>query len=130
MAFFPKDYIYTVHINPSNYHAVEKAVFVREGFDFMAFVFGVFWFLYNRMWLEALYVAVPVILLGAADKQNWLDDTSLAVLNLAMSFIIGAWANDLRRASLARRGYIMSDVVVGEGEIAAQQRYFERVVAA
>ena len=129
MALFPKTHIYTVHINPEYSHAVEKAVFIREGFDFIAFIFGAFWALYHRMWLEALCIAVPVVLLGAADKQNWLDDASIAVLNLALSFIIGLWANDLRRASLSRRGYIMSDVVVSDGELSAQQRYFERAVA-
>ncbi len=130
MALFQKTHIYTVHINPSWSHAVEKAVFIREGFNFMAFIFGTFWALYNRMWLEALFIAVPVVLLGATDKQDWLDDASLAVLNIAVSFVIGLWANDLRRAYLARRGYIMSGVVVSEGEMAAQQRYFEHVAAA
>ena len=96
----------------------------------MAFIFGVFWMVYHRMWWEAVFLAIIIALLGIADDQNWLDIPSLAILQFAFNLIIGLQANDWRRDALSRRGYIMSDIVVSDNELLAQQRYFDRVLTA
>ncbi len=129
MSLFSKPQIYTVHINPANNNAVEKAVFVREGFNFYAFVFGVLWALYYRIWGFALFLVFLIFFFAVAEYVKWLDRDSLAIIHLAFNLLVGYHANDCRRASLARRGYIMSDVVVSDNELRAQQRYFDRVAA-
>ncbi len=130
MALLPKTKIYTVHINLNQEHAVEKAIFVREGFNFMAFIFGIAWALYHKMWFYSFIIGITMTLLGAANEQNWLQDDTILVLNTALNVIIGLWANDLRRNHLANKGYIISDIVVSDNELAAQQRYFERMMTA
>lgn len=130
MLFFPKTQIYTVHINPSKVNALEKAIFIREGFNFFAFIFGVFWALYHQMWWLAVCLAVVVASFAAAEEFKLLDTITLAILQLAFNLIIGYQANDLRRAALVRSGYVMSDVVVSDNELRAQQRYFDRILAA
>jgi hypothetical protein len=130
MLFFSKTRIYTVHINPSKAHPVEKAIFVREGFSFMAFLLGVVWALYHRMWWEAAFIVVIMSLFGAAEELKWLDKQSLLVLQFAFNLIVGFQANDWQRGALSRRGYIMSDIVVSDDKLRAQQRYFDRVLAA
>ena len=130
MFFISKTKIYTVHINPSEANAMEKAIFVREGFNIIAFLFGMFWAVYHRMWFMAVGLAIIMAFFGAAEEQKWFDAASIAIIHIAFNFIIGFQANDLRRAHLSRRGYIMSDVVVSDNELSAQQRYFDRVLAA
>lgn len=130
MSLFPKTHIYTVHINPSQTQAVEKAVFVREGFNLMAFIFGALWALYHRMGWETAFIAIVVALFMVAGKQQLLDEISLNILKMVFYFIIGLQANDLRRNALSRKGYIMSEVVVSDNELRAQQRYFDRVLPA
>lgn len=130
MLFPPKMRIYTVHINPSLPHPMERAVFIHEGFSFFAFLFGVFWALYHRLWFVAFILAAVIFLFGALDNMKLLDNISLLVLQLASDVIVGMWANDWYRATLARRGYITSDVVVGDSELRAKQRYFDNVLAA
>lgn len=130
MLFLPKTKIYTVHINPAKAHAVERAVFVYEGFNFMAFVFGVFWALFQRLWWEAVFIVIVIASLGIAEDSGYLDTQSVIILQMAFNFIIGFQANDWRRGALSRKGYIMSDVVVSEDKLRAQQRYFDRVLAA
>lgn len=130
MIFGDKTKIYTVHINPTLENPLEKAIFVREGFNLMAFVLGVVWALYYRLWMEAILLAAIMVFLGAADEKNWLSASTVMVLNFAVNAVVGLWANDMRRANISRRGYIMSDVVVSNSELAAQQRYFERVAVA
>lgn len=129
MSIVSQTKIFTVHINPSLIHASEKPEFVREGFNIFAFIFGTSWALYHRLWIEAVVIFMVIATLAIADQKSWLSDQYIMVLNLAFSAIIGFQANDLKRGALARRGYIMSDVVVGDNELRAQQRYFDRVLA-
>ncbi|MEQ1790379.1 MAG: hypothetical protein ABL857_08040, partial [Rickettsiales bacterium] len=82
------------------------------------------------LWMEAILLAAIMVFLGAADEKNWLSASTVMVLNFAVNAVVGLWANDMRRANISRRGYIMSDVVVSNSELAAQQRYFERVAVA
>lgn len=130
MFFLPKTQIYTVHINPSKSNAMEKAVFVREGFNIFAFIFVILWALYQRMWLVVLGMVVISVLFASVEEAKLLDKLSIATLQLTFQVIVGLYANDLRRWSLARRGYILADVVVSDNELLAQQRYFDRVLAA
>ncbi len=129
MIFFPRTQIYTVHINFSKTHANESAVFVREGFNIFAFFFGVLWALYHRMWRVAFWMVIVIGFLGAAEDLQLLDIRSVAILQVAFNLVVGYWANDWLRANLSRRGYIMSDIVVSDNSLRAQQRYFDRVLA-
>ena len=45
--------IYTVHMKATSDEpsAFERAVFVRDGFGWWAFLFGPLWLLWNRAWL-------------------------------------------------------------------------------
>jgi hypothetical protein len=130
MLFIPRTQIYTVHINPSKAHPVENAIFVREGFNFIAFLFGFIWALYNRMWWELAFILIVITLFGAAEEQRWLSISSLAILQFMFNLFVGFQANDWHRAALSRRGYVMSDIVVSEDKLHAQQRYYDRVLAA
>lgn len=130
MFFLPKTQIYTVHIDPSKANPVEKAVFVREGFNIFAFIFGIFWALYQRMWLVALGIAIVEILFVVALQQGLVDGISLDIIRLAFHLMIGFHGNDLRRWTFSRHGYIMPEVVVSDNELRAQQRYFDRVLPA
>lgn len=129
MSLLPQTKIYTVHINPALTHASEKAEFVREGFDIFAFIFGPLWALYHRLWLEALIIFSVIGTLAIAEQNGWLAVPVVMVVNIAFRFFIGVQAGDLKRNALSRRGYIMSDVVVGDNELRAQQRYFDRLLA-
>ncbi|MEK6745786.1 MAG: DUF2628 domain-containing protein [Pseudomonadota bacterium] len=130
MFLLPRTQIYTVHIDPSKPNSVENAVFIREGFNFFAFIFGILWALYHRIWLVAVGLIIISGLFAFSEEAKLLDKMSLAILQVAVQAIIGFYGNDWRRWTLARRGYIMSDVVVSDNELRAQQRYFDRVLTA
>ena len=128
MIFCSKIRIYTVHINPELPHAVEKSIFVREGFSWKAFMFGVLWTLYNRLWTISIALVAVMTLLGMAEEHKFISASSLSILQIALSLYVGFSANDWYRDSLARRGYITSDIVASDSDLRAQQRYFERVI--
>lgn len=115
--------IWTVHL-PRGAGAPPRArnapVLVREGFSWGAFLLALPWFLLHRMWLEALGY-LGLVLLLAALVPAW---AALPVA-LALQFLVGAHAADLRRAALARRGRPASQVVAAADADLALARLLE-----
>jgi len=106
--------IWTVHLPPEGLApeglaAAPEArlpVLVPERFAWLAFLLGLPWLLAYRLWLESvIYLAVMALLLALAPA--WMQ----APLGLALHLLLGFHAEDLRRASLARRGWQQAGVV-------------------
>lgn len=98
----------------------EALVFVKEGFSWPALLVPGLWLLYQRMWLELIVFILLFVLLawvfGPSDEaQALLGWTSVAIVVL-----FAFEANDLRGASLERRGYRLAGVAVGRGLDAAE----------
>jgi hypothetical protein len=127
--------IYTVHIDPDVALPYEKPVFVREGFSVFAFLFMALWALYHRLWLAAAALIGFEVLMMWLDEAQMFSPVSVSILHLAGQVLMGFHANDLWRAKLRRKGYIMADITTGDittGEslLRAEQRFFERFLAA
>jgi len=114
--------IYTVHNRP---WANDDAVFVKEGFCWPAAFLTVIWALWHRMWWTALALAAAQVALYGALELLGLNEAGVVAFDLGVFLMVGLFANDWRRASLARRGYVMTTLVSGPGLSAAERRYFE-----
>ena len=79
---------------------------VPEGFAWLAFLFGLPWLLWHRLWLEAV-----IYLAGLAILAALLPVKPLVVAAVAVQWLLGAQAQDLRRAAMARRGFRQAHVV-------------------
>lgn len=118
--------IFTVHLHPEKRPMAEHAEFVPERFNWAAFFFGWLWALSHRMWfltagLFAFNLLVPLLV-----GKGWLSVPVSYALILAQALILGFEANDLRRRKLTARGFQLSDVVVEDSMLHAQQRYLSR----
>lgn len=113
--------LYTVHRRAGD--APDKATFVRDGFSFGAFVLGIIWALWHRMWLVA---AVLLLLDGALSLAAYfgLPETVLALTNFAIALIFGFEARGLQRLSLAAAGKPEVAVTAGQQLEEAELRYF------
>jgi len=89
-----------------------------EGFRWGAFLFGPLWLAWHRAWVPAVLAAAALI--GIAQVPAGALRT---VLLAAFALILGLTGNDLRRWSLARRGYLLADVVAARDAEAALARY-------
>jgi Protein of unknown function (DUF2628) len=122
--------IYTVHIPSGTTDTQEKAVFLREGFNWQAFFFGVLWALYHRLWLQAFGIVCVNVVFMALEEKNMFSSHGMWVAQFGFQVAIGFLANDWLRAKFGRRGYILADVTAADSLLRAQQRYYERLLAA
>jgi hypothetical protein len=102
----------------------EKLAFVKEGFSWPAFFIPLLWLLYQRMWIEftvllLIYIGVSVAI-GADSQAQALSFW----INLAISVLFAFEANDLREASLRRRGYRFAGTASGRSRTDAERFFF------
>ena len=119
---------YTVHLkgSPDDPAALERSVFVREGFSMAALVLGPLWLLWARLWLAL--VAWLVLEAGLFAWAILASPAPFAVAGLVM-LMHGALAFEaapLHRASLDRRGYQMVSLVHGRCQLDAERAFFTR----
>ena len=117
--------VYTVHVRSGSSKSDRDAVLVKEGFCWPALFIGVIWALWHRMWLTAVLFFLAAAIAEGLGEALGLDPVRGGALSLAVALLIGWCANDLRRRSLARRGYQMTGVVAATGEDAALRRWFD-----
>jgi hypothetical protein len=115
--------IWTVHLPRGTAlpaRARNAPVLVREGFSWGAFLLALPWFLAHRMWLESAGY-LGLVLRLAALVPGW----AALPAALALQVLVGAHAQDLRRASLARRGRPAAHVVAAPDAEMALARLLE-----
>jgi hypothetical protein len=100
----------------------ERAVFVRDGFHFLAFLLPPVWLLAQRLGIEAgIVVGVAAAL---ALGGEWLDLGSAALLLwLFVAILIGLEGPALHAAALRRRGWREKGVVEAASREDAEARF-------
>ena len=102
----------------------DRLAFVKEGFSWPAFLVPLLWLIYYRMWIEfvvLLLVYVGLQLVFGADNQG---PALTAFASFAIGVLFAFEANDLRTASLERRGYRFAGVASGRDRIDAERSFF------
>lgn len=119
--------IYTVHLKPDKENTIEQLRFVSEGFNFYAFIFTLFWALYQRMWRFAgIILLLNAILFLATWQIEAIGPVTVRICQIGLQLWVGLVANDFMRAHLKRQGFITYALVSGENELRAEQRFFDR----
>lgn len=125
---------YTVHEPAEPADApTERAdglVFVKDGFNWWAFLFGPLWMLVNRLWLPFLGY---LVLAGAVGGILYLLDVGAAwatLASLALNLIVAFEADSMQRWSLDRKGWRMIGTVSGANMRECERRFFERWLTA
>ena len=95
---------WTVHLPPASARPASPAL-IREGFSVWAFLFGPFWLFRHRAWMAGILVLLGLI------GVNLLPGAWGIGLALAFHLLLGFHGQDLRRWTLARRGWRLAHVV-------------------
>ncbi len=117
--------LYTVHLRRHGLDPELRLALVKEGFSWPAFLFSFAWALWHRMWLVASILAAASLVLGLAMALLGLDPVSEGAVSAGIAVVIGFVANDLRRWSMSRAGFVHVAVVGGEERDAAERRFLD-----
>lgn len=125
--------LYTVHL-PKNAargsrEGLERAVLVKDGFRWLAFVFPLLWPLFNRLWI--VFLAMACLVLGIGLAGRWLEapEWAIGAVELLLAIAMGVCASELKTWTLSREGMPAVDVVTGVDEEDAERRFFARWLA-
>lgn len=125
--------LYTVHTpvyDGERADPLAGVVYVREGFDWAAFLFAPIWSIARRSWLGlAAWCAAVASIAGVG---GFFSVEPVAVLTglFGLHLLFGFEAGQLRRRSLRRRGYGCVDVVSADRRSDAEIAYGLRLVQA
>lgn len=118
---------FTVHVPPGvadDGTRAERTVFVRDGFDRGAFLFGPLGLLRHGLWRATfLWAAAAAILLAVAAAFD-LGGLPRLGLYLALAALAGLEASEERRRALGRAGFIPAGLLWGATREAAERAYF------
>ncbi len=116
--------LYVVQARAHDQEALERAVMIRDGFSWGAFIFAQLWLLYYRLWIPLLiWVEAEVAFILVVFPHLSLN-AALGVDFLAHVFI-GFEGQKLRIAKGARRA-ALTDIVEGHDREAAEARFFHK----
>ncbi len=120
--------IYSVHIkgSPDEPSAFERAVFVREGFSWLAFLLGPFWLIWTRAWFVLLAWIMLQITLAYLVYAQILPIMTQSLVDFIVALALGFEASSVRRFALGRRGFQMIDLVHERQCADAERRFFSR----
>ena len=116
--------VYTVHERAAPPGADPDVVLVREGFAWLAAIFGLLWLLAHRLWLaSAILVAVTLLLFGLSEFLG-LTEAAEALIAFGLAVLTGYLGPEAWRWKLARSGYGLLGVVAGQNRDMAEHRLF------
>lgn len=124
--FSTRPKIYAVYINPKDPAPHETAEFVEEGGSIWGFIFHIVWCFFQGLWIHGILLAIAWSLLIVGGEEAGLNVFSVAAVEMFIRLLVAFEGNNWRQGQLKVRGYILSDIVTGDGEIAAKQRFFQR----
>jgi hypothetical protein len=102
----------------------DRLAFVKEGFSWIAFLVPALWLIFYRMWLELIVFLVGFAALEWAFGTSDAGRTLFGWVSLGLFVLFAFEANDLRAASLERRGYRLAGVASGRDRGQAELSFF------
>jgi len=103
----------------------DRFVFLREGFNPWAFLFGPLWMIRRRLWLVLIVYAAVIAGLEFGLRRLGVAWPARIVVYLLIELLIGIEATNLRAATLARRGWRDCGIVIADGLELAERRFFD-----
>jgi hypothetical protein len=106
--------------------AAEKAVLVRQGFSWSAFLLTPVWALRHGLWLAFALWLFGLFLIASMSVLAHMEPLgALAIYGLgALAF--GLEADRFRQANLSRSGFLLRGLALGESKCEAESLYFAR----
>jgi Protein of unknown function (DUF2628) len=106
--------------------AVDRAVFLREGFSWPAFLFGPLWLLGRRLWRLLVVWCIGALIVGLAISHELMRDWAAVWFYLAAALFLGLEGRAFVGAAMERRGFRLVDIAGGQDLTSAETGFFAR----
>lgn len=116
--------IYNILMKPGvEQHDVEKVIVVEESFSIKAFVFQIFWLIYNRLWFYVFIISVTHLLSMILLKNGLINFNIFQGIQLVISIIVAVFANTWYIDSLRKQNYSLKIIAANNREEAKFKYY-------
>ena len=102
----------------------DRFVFLRDRFNWAAFIFGALWMIWHRLWLVLLGYIVVLVALEGMFRLTGTSSSVRLVAGLLLGMLVGLEASSLRRWTLLRRGWHERGIIVADDRETAERRFF------
>jgi hypothetical protein len=103
----------------------DRYFFLRERFNFAAFLFGPLWMIWRRLWLVLLLYVAAVGALEYGLRRLGIPAGERVAVFVLIQFLVGLEAAALQRWTLVRRGWRDCGIVVADDLELAERRFFD-----
>lgn len=117
--------LYNVLLKKNQEGKIEDIILLKDGFCWMAFFLSIFWFLYHKMWKEALALLIVDIVISLLDFNAIVTGSSKIVLELLFAIMIAINANYWLVENLKKRSYEFVGLIFGNNAINAKMRFIK-----
>ncbi|WP_081712327.1 Erum7620/ECH_0207 family putative T1SS effector [Ehrlichia muris] len=115
---------FIIYKHQKKINTLDSIVFVQDRFSFMAFIFSVFFTLYNKLWLLS-FISVSVFtgtylmyhILNFISFPTYLSINMLYMFYMALSY------PDWYQAKLKNMGYRIHDIIFAESLLSAKLKF-------
>jgi hypothetical protein len=105
--------LYDVYLKKNNKdNKIEDVVCLKDGFSWLAFFFGPFWFLYHKMLKEFLILIAVNIVFVNLSQNNFLGNIDFFILHIGFVILVAINANFWRALYLKKKNYQFSSVII------------------
>jgi hypothetical protein len=108
--------------------ALSRAVVLKDGFSFPAFLFTGLWLLSKKLWIGFLAFAVIYGVLMLLRAELGLAAPALGAAQFALGLFLGLEGHHLWGSKLMANGWTQADVVEARNQDEAERRFFERAL--
>jgi Protein of unknown function (DUF2628) len=109
---------------PAADHA-ERFVFLRERFNWAAFLFGPLWMIWRRLWLVLIIYLVVLGLIEFGLRRLGIASQARFAVYFLVALLVGIEAVSMRRWTLLRRGWRDRGIVIADDLEMAERRFFD-----
>jgi len=124
---------YTLHVArhalPGDPEALNRAVLVRDGFSWGAFLAPALWLFWHRHWVSGFAALIVTFGFGAALRAVGVSMGGTILAEILLQLLIGLEGSSIRGWLYARRGRPAVDVVQARSSEEAEVKSFTRWVS-
>ncbi|MGN7618729.1 MAG: Erum7620/ECH_0207 family putative T1SS effector [Ehrlichia sp.] len=115
---------FIIYKHPKKNNSLDNMAFVQDKFSFMAFIFTVFFTLYNKLWaLSFISIAFFCTTYTMHFKLGFIDSLTYLLVNLLYMCYMALSYSDWYQAKLKKKGYKMYDIIFAENLICAKLKF-------